>query len=109
MSFMSFVGGSLGSTFKLDEVVEVTCVGVMHAEDMMTGDEDLFSFDSLLKFSKKSLKIAWQDTQPFNSPIVAFVTVSQSVQRRLDVRSRRHSCVEIQRHGLTRRRHLGRF
>lgn len=56
MSFMSFVGGSLGSAFKLDEVVEVTCVGVMHAEDMMTGDEDLFSFDSLLKFFEEEFK-----------------------------------------------------
>lgn len=56
MSFMSFVGGSLGSAFKFDEVVEVTCVGVMHAEDMMTGDEDLFSFDSFLRNSEKKFK-----------------------------------------------------
>lgn len=62
ISFMSFVGGSLGSAFKFDEVVEVTCVGVIHAVDMITGDEDLFSFDSFLQC--EGLKIVRHDMQP---------------------------------------------
>lgn len=62
ISFMSFVGGSLGSAFKFDEVVEVTCVGVIHAVDMITGDEDLFSFDSFLQF--EGLKIVRHDMPP---------------------------------------------
>lgn len=51
MSFISFVGGSLGSILRFD-VVDETWEGVMQAgtDDMlvMTGDDDLL-FDSLLQ------------------------------------------------------------
>lgn len=49
ISFINFVGGSFGSIF-IPEELEVTWVGEMPVDDMlvMTGDDDLLNFVSLL-------------------------------------------------------------
>lgn len=58
MSLINFVGGSLGSILMLCVVVD-TWVGVMQAgtDDMMTGDDDLFDFVSLLLVVSLELKV----------------------------------------------------
>lgn len=85
INLISFVGGSFCSRCFAFDTDVVNCVGVMHAdgtEFVMTGDDDLFNFVSLLQNTKlfmiffRSLKKNF-----YNKPIVSFITIFITIQR----------------------------